>query len=101
MAHNHHDSSDPRFKPISNICMALNAFHIYADEAREGKTRPVMSYHYCSHISEGNHITLTLVVSILTLVADLRQCLVYDSNSPNARLIGVEYMIPKEKVPEQ
>ena len=35
---------------------------------------------------------------ILTYLAGLRQCVVYDSNSPDARLIGVEYMIPKEKV---
>ena len=28
---------------------------------------------------------------------DLRQCLIYDSCKPNARLIGVEYMIPREK----
>lgn len=27
---------------------------------------------------------------------DLRQCLIYDSATENARLIGVEYMIPKE-----
>lgn len=27
--------------------------------------------------------------------ADLRQCLIYDSSNENARLIGVEYMIPK------
>lgn len=26
---------------------------------------------------------------------DLRQCLIYDSCQPNARLIGVEYMIPR------
>lgn len=26
---------------------------------------------------------------------DLRQCLIYDSCQPNARLIGVEYMVPK------
>ena len=30
-------------------------------------------------------------------LADLRQCLIYDSCQPNARLIGVEFMIPKEK----
>jgi hypothetical protein len=45
--------ADPRFKPINNICMALNAFHIYTDEARKGVTRPIMSHHYCSHIREG------------------------------------------------
>lgn len=27
--------------------------------------------------------------------ADLRQCLIYDSHDENARLIGVEYMVPK------
>ena len=26
---------------------------------------------------------------------DLRQCLIYDSNTTSARLIGVEYMVPK------
>lgn len=34
---------------------------------------------------------------ILTDSIDLRQCLIYDSNEKNARLIGVEFMIPKEK----
>ncbi|KAI9729731.1 MAG: hypothetical protein M1834_006682 [Cirrosporium novae-zelandiae] len=28
-------------------------------------------------------------------MADLRQCLVYDSHEKDARLIGVEYMVPK------
>lgn len=28
---------------------------------------------------------------------DLRQCLIYDSCRPDARLIGVEYMIPKSR----
>jgi len=28
---------------------------------------------------------------------DLRQCLIYDSCKPDARLIGVEFMIPKER----
>lgn len=30
------------------------------------------------------------------MIADLRQCLIYDSCQPNARLIGVEYMVPKD-----
>jgi hypothetical protein len=50
-------ADDPRFKPISNICMALNALHIYTDEAREGKVRPVMAYHYCSHIRDGTDVS--------------------------------------------
>lgn len=29
--------------------------------------------------------------------SDFRQCLIYDSCKPDARLIGVEYMIPKDR----
>ena len=71
---------DPELTPLHNVCEYLNALHIYADEAREGKVRSVESYHFCSHVRK-----------------DLRQCLIYDSCTPGARLIGVEYMIPKEK----
>jgi len=63
---------------LHNVCEYLNALHIYADEARRGECRSVESYHFCSHVSK-----------------DLRQCLIYDSCSPSARLIGVEYMVPK------
>lgn len=70
----------PDFKPLHNVCEYLNPLHIYADEARQGKARPVEAFHFCSHVREG-----------------LRQCLIYDSCQPNARLIGVEYMIPKDK----
>ena len=31
----------------------------------------------------------------LNLTADLRQCLIYDSGRQDARLIGIEYMVPK------
>lgn len=30
-----------------------------------------------------------------TLLQDLRQCLIYDSHEKDAKLIGVEYMVPK------
>ena len=52
--------------------------HIYADEARQGKARYVEAAHFCAHVSQ-----------------DLRQCLIYDSHEANARLIGVEYMVPR------
>lgn len=61
------------FTPTKSICAFLNAFHIY-DRDRE---RSVESFHYCAHQSK-----------------DLRQCLIYDSAEKDARLIGVEYMIP-------
>ncbi|KAL8690111.1 MAG: hypothetical protein Q9218_004379 [Villophora microphyllina] len=60
------------FAPVKAICAHLNAFHVYADEPH----RCVEANHYCSHISE-----------------DIRQCLIYDTPSPSARLIGIEYMI--------
>ncbi|KAI4097262.1 MAG: hypothetical protein L6R37_006824 [Teloschistes peruensis] len=58
--------------PVKSICAHLNAFHIYADEPH----RCVEANHYCAHINE-----------------DIRQCLIYDTPAPNARLIGIEYMI--------
>ncbi|KAF2190213.1 DUF1264-domain-containing protein [Zopfia rhizophila CBS 207.26] len=60
------------FDPVKNICAHLNAYHAYADEPG----RCVEANHYCSHLNE-----------------DMRQCILYDSPSPPARLIGIEYMI--------
>jgi len=60
------------FQPVKQICAHLNAFHLYANDP----SRCVEANHYCSHITE-----------------DIRQCLIYDSVKPNARLIGVEYMV--------
>ncbi|CEJ58696.1 Putative DUF1264 domain protein [Penicillium brasilianum] len=60
------------FTPVKQICAHLNAFHIYADDP----TRCVEANHYCTHLTE-----------------DVRQCLIYDSPKPNARLLGVEYMV--------
>ena len=66
------------YRPLHNVCEFLHALHIYTDEARQGITRYVEAYHYCSHVRK-----------------DLRQCLIYDSNERDARLIGVEFMVPK------
>ncbi|KAI2630765.1 DUF1264-domain-containing protein [Hypoxylon sp. NC1633] len=60
------------FQPTKQLCAHLNAFHTYADEPG----RFVEANHYCAHLTE-----------------DVRQCILYDSPSPNARLIGIEYMI--------
>ena len=60
------------FNPIKSICAHLNAFHVYASSP----DRCVEANHYCTHLNE-----------------DVRQCLIYDTPEPNARLIGVEYMI--------
>jgi hypothetical protein len=67
------------FAPVKNICAYLNAFHIYRDDP----SRIVEAQHYCSHIQHSRS-------------GSIRQCVIYDSPEPNARLIGVEYMIPRE-----
>ncbi|ORY19510.1 hypothetical protein BCR34DRAFT_471976 [Clohesyomyces aquaticus] len=56
------------FDPVNNICAHLNAFHAYADEPG----RCVEANHYCSHLNE-----------------DVRQCILYDSPTMPARLIGI------------
>ncbi|KAL1852090.1 hypothetical protein Daus18300_012302 [Diaporthe australafricana] len=55
------------FTPVKSICAHLNAFHVYADDPK----RFVEANHYCN----------------------VRQCILYDSPNPGARLIGIEYMI--------
>ncbi|KAK3677335.1 hypothetical protein LTR78_002873 [Recurvomyces mirabilis] len=71
--------NDSQYAPFRSIHEFLTAVHIYADEAKAGKTRYVEATHYCAHVRK-----------------DLRQCLIYDSHEQNAKLIGVEYMVPKE-----
>jgi hypothetical protein len=44
---------DPELKPLHNVCEYLNALHIYADEARQGKSRYVEAHHFCSHVGKG------------------------------------------------
>ncbi|KFA64604.1 hypothetical protein S40285_03954 [Stachybotrys chlorohalonatus IBT 40285] len=60
------------FGPLKNVCAHLNAFHVYADD----RNRFVEANHYCAHLND-----------------EVRQCLLYDSPDPGARLIGIEYMI--------
>ncbi|KAL2105281.1 hypothetical protein VUR80DRAFT_8619 [Thermomyces stellatus] len=59
------------FAPVKNICAHLNAFHAYACDPK----RFVEANHYCAHLN------------------DVRQCILYDSAEPNARILGIEYMI--------
>ncbi|KAK5937594.1 hypothetical protein PMZ80_010214 [Knufia obscura] len=102
-------SVNPDFKPLHNICEFLNAVHIYADEARRGETRYVQAHHFCSHVRKGKPANQPSQIPSTTPLQhpshptkntanptpDLRQCLIYDSGRADARLIGIEYMIPK------
>lgn len=54
----------------------LNAFHMYADELG----RQVEATHFCIHLRH-----------------DLHQCVIFDSNAPDARLIGIEYITTEER----
>ncbi|KAE9576019.1 Oil body-associated protein 1A [Colletotrichum fructicola] len=60
------------FAPLKNVCAHLNAFHAYASDP----SRVVEANHYCGHLND-----------------DVRQCILYDSPEPHARIIGIEYMI--------
>ncbi|SNX83200.1 uncharacterized protein MEPE_01906 [Melanopsichium pennsylvanicum] len=66
-----------RFAPVDKIHQALHAYHVVADERGE----IVPSVHYCSCNAASDHF----------------QCLIYESDQADAKLIGVEYMISEEK----
>lgn len=58
--------------PLNAMDLYLNGFHFYADDMG----RPVEAHHYCTHLTE-----------------DLHQCTIFDANTAQARLIGIEYII--------
>jgi hypothetical protein len=62
--------------PLDAMSTYLNGFHMYADEMG----RQVEATHFCIHLRH-----------------DLHQCVIFDSNAPNARLIGIEYIISEER----
>jgi hypothetical protein len=57
------------FAPVQRICAHLNAFHAYADDP---KRDAVEANHYCAHLND-----------------DVRQCILYDSPTQPARIIGI------------
>ncbi|KAG0345871.1 hypothetical protein BG005_001071 [Podila minutissima] len=60
------------FKPLKGICQSFCGLHMYPNDPK----RQVIAYHYCH-----------------SLDADRYQCLMYDSNTPEAKLMGIEYII--------
>jgi len=58
--------------PLGAIHAHVCGFHFYNGEME----RQVVAHHYCSHLSE-----------------DLLQCVIYDSDKRDAKLIGIEYII--------
>jgi hypothetical protein len=62
--------------PLDAMSTYLNGFHMYADEMG----RQVEASHFCIHLRH-----------------DLHQCVIFDRNAPDARLIGVEYIVTEER----
>lgn len=57
------------FAPVKRVCAHLNAFHAYAHDP---KRAAVEANHYCAHLND-----------------EVRQCILYDSPEPGARIIGI------------
>ncbi|MEV6088175.1 OBAP family protein [Streptomyces parvulus] len=62
--------------PLDAMSTYLNGFHMYADDMG----RQVEATHFCIHLQY-----------------DLHQCVIFDRNAPDARLIGIEYIISEER----
>ncbi|MFR9806159.1 OBAP family protein [Pseudonocardia sp. RS010] len=62
--------------PLAAMSTYLNGFHMYADDMG----RQVEASHFCIHLQH-----------------DLHQCVIFDRNEPDARLIGIEYIISEER----
>lgn len=60
------------FHPIKAVHQYLTSIHQYVG----APDRQVIAHHFCTHLTE-----------------DVRQCLIYDGNATDSRLIGVEYII--------
>jgi len=65
----------PAGSPVGAIHAHLCGFHFYNGQM----SRQVRADHYCSHLN-----------------ADVWQCVIYDSDQRNARLVGVEYIISEK-----
>lgn len=61
--------------PLKSIHSYVNALHCYCGQV----SRQVEAHHYCAHLNE-----------------DFHQCVIYDGNGPEARLIGIEYIVSHE-----
>ena len=62
--------------PLEAMSTYLNGFHMYADDMR----RQVEASHFCIHLQH-----------------DLHQCVIFDRNAADARLIGIEYIVSEER----
>ena len=62
--------------PLEAMSTYLNGFHFYADDMGS----QVEATHFCIHLQH-----------------DLHQCVIFDRNAPDAKLIGIEYIISEDR----
>jgi hypothetical protein len=84
-AHSHGNAGAPDDNPVTkhkapiktilHCPLAFAGVHLRKDEPSDA----INAFHYC-----------------VTLNDDLTQCVLYDGKGPNARLIGIEYLVPEE-----
>lgn len=60
------------YPPIGDLHAHVCGIHFYNGDM----SRQIIAEHYCAHLSE-----------------EILQCIIYDSNKPGARLIGIEYIV--------
>lgn len=65
----------PAAGPLGTIHAHVCGFHFYSGDLQ----RALSVHHYCSHLNP-----------------DVLQCIIYDSDQPDARLIGIEYIISEK-----
>src|SRR5213080_5232125 len=65
-------SAGANFPPIGDIHAHVCGIHFYSGDM----SRQIIAEHYCSPQPQ-----------------DVLQCVIYDSNKPGARLIGIEYIV--------
>jgi hypothetical protein len=61
--------------PVEKIAMYLNGFHVSKDDPK----MQMEAHHYCNQANE-----------------DLAQCVLFDGNTAEARLMGIEYIISEK-----
>lgn len=71
-------STDQDLTPIKQVGMYLDGYHAYKQEEHltAENQKQIRTAHYCKQVS-----------------SDMFQCLIYDGNGPNAKVIGIEYVI--------
>ena len=62
-------------KPVDKLATYLDGFHFYNGHQRS----QMEAHHYCSKLNE-----------------DLTQCVIFDGNGDNAKIMGVEYIVSEK-----